>query len=514
MKPVACHLIQELLPLYGENLVNEETAKDIEEHLAGCTDCAQIWANFVKPLPDPWSREKTAPEKSAEKKLVMKIKKTILVAVLFLVLGGTGLAYASYHAGKNVGQDDPSYRFAQELGLFTEINQTRTIDGIQVNLENGLFDSTRSVLFMNFSSPVQDIPVINLTDDRGEEYLQKRSKGWQNKYFMFELEPLDVDTRKINISLVLDDMPVNEMAEPGDMGKKVEFTVPVDVVKTARYTKIVYPNQEKDLADLTVRLEKAVLGVSESEFQVRFDWPVDGSVAGLGIGRGTAFFPTSVREVPDTSPPPGAPAPPPGGLMSGYAASYMVNYRAEDPPQSRPALYDLTARQEAEVQRGEYQTTQFPCQVTALLKFAPVEQESQELELLLPSLYLYKEYKQAAGSPEPLKWELNFQEQNEFNLEEGIPYLGGKIILEKVRREEERLYLSFRLDSFASPDHVLPHFELTDSSGMKLGEMRFDQDDPMVIVFYLYHEEAKEFFLSLDSIGELLPREKFTLKIT
>lgn len=514
MKPVECNLIQELLPLYRENLVNEETGDYIEGHLAGCPNCAGEWENFIKPLPDPIIGEKHTLPKSSDSRIISRIRKTVIAAVLILAMGGTGLAYASYTAGKHVGQDDPSYRFAKELGLFTEINQSKTIDGMQVNLENGLFDSTRSVLFMNFSSPVQNIPMITLRDDQGEEYLQKRSKGWQNKFFMFELEPLDLDAQNISVSLVLGEPEaLGGIASNGGTDGKdktaqtAEFSVPVDVLKTAQYTKIIYPNQEKGLAELKVRLEKAILGVSESEFQLRFDWPVDGSVAGFGIGRGTAYFPTSVREVPDTPPPPGALLPPPGGLMSGYAASFGVNYRQEDPPQNRPALYDLTSRQEVEIEGGEYQTTQFPCQVTASIKFAPVEQESAELELFLPSLYLYEK------SDESLKFALDFQVKNEQALEQSISCYDGTIILEKVWREKDQIYLSFRLESFDIPDAVLPHFELTDSDGKKIGEMRFDREKPTVIIFYLYNEEMKEFILNLDSIGKLLPREKFVLEI-
>jgi len=97
---------------------------------------------------------------------------------------------------------------------------------------------------------------------------------------------LGLDTLNINVSLVLGDQAL-DMAE---------FTVPVDVVKTAQYTKIIYPNQEKKLSDLKLTLEKAILGVSESEFKVRFDWPVDGSVAGIGLGRDSAYFSTSVTK--------------------------------------------------------------------------------------------------------------------------------------------------------------------------------------------------------------------------
>lgn len=492
-----CNIIQELLPLYAESLVSSQTAEYIEEHLAGCAGCAQEWENFIRPLPDPVPGEKWTPEKGGENKLFTRLKKTIAVAVLLLAMGGTGLAYASYTAGKNVGMSDPVYRFAQELDLFTEVDQTKTIDGLQVTMDKGLFDSTRSVLFINFSSSADTMPQVNLIDENGKQYEQKSGRGWQNQYFMLEFEPVELEVQNLTVSLALD-----ESVETG-----VEFTFPVDVVKTAQYTRIIYPNQEKKLSNLTVSWEKAVLGVSESEFKVRFDWPVDGSVAGIGFGKDGAYFPTSVIKASDTPPPPGMEAPPPGGLTSGYAATYGINYRSEDPPIGRPALYDLTGRQEVPAQGGEYRTTQFPCQVIATLKFAPMKQEAEQMELLLPPIYLYEK---AADTP---ALQLNFQEENELHLEKIISVQGEKLIVEKAWLEKNILWLSYRLESSGEPETLLPHFELTDTQGAKQGQLHFDREKPQVILFPLHNEEAKGFFLYLDSIGQLLPREKFALDL-
>ncbi|MEL7563861.1 MAG: zf-HC2 domain-containing protein [Dehalobacterium sp.] len=494
-----CSLIQELLPLYAENLVSAETDEYIRKHLAGCTSCAQDWDSFIEPLPDPLPRKNLVPEKGGEKTLFTKLKKTVAVAVLLLIMGGTGLAYASYNAGKHMGMSDPAYRFAQELGLFTEINQTKIIDGIQVSMDKGLFDTTRSVLFFSLSDANKTMPQVKLVDQDGRQYDQKSGRGWQNKSFMIEFEPVGSETQEVCVSLSLDESE----------GAWVDFTFPVDVVKTAQYTRIIYPNQEKKLSDLKITLDKAVLGVSESEFKVYFDWPVDGSVAGFGIGRGTAYFPTSVEKAPETPPPPGMAAPPPGGLMSGYAAAYGVGYRPEDPPVDRPALYDLTVRQEVEVQGGEYKTTQFPCQVMAALKFAPMKQETEQMELLLPPVYLYQK---AADLP---KLHLDFHEKSELNLEASIPFKDKKLIVEKAWLENNSVYISYRIESPEDPETNLPHFELTDTQGMKQVHMRFDRDNPQVIIFSLYHEEeeGKEFYLNLDSIGQLLSREKFTLDL-
>ncbi|MCR4442846.1 MAG: zf-HC2 domain-containing protein [Peptococcaceae bacterium] len=497
MMPKECRLIRELLPLYAENLVSEETVEYIKEHLTECDHCTQEWELFIRPLPDPLPMEKLSPHKNFENRLFGRLKKTITVIVLLLVIGGAGLAYASYIVGKHIVMDDPAYRFAEELNLFTEIKQTKTVDGLQVTVDKGLFDSTRSVLFIRFSNPGKTMPQVSLADEEGHQYEQKSGKSWQNKYFMLEFEPLRLETQKVNVSLAL-----------GDQEKEqAEFTFPVDVVKTAQYTKIIYPNQEKKLPNLKIILEKAVLGVSEAEFKVRFDWPVDGSVAGIALGRGTVYFPTSVTKAPDTPPPAGMGAPPPGGLMSSYAATYGVNYRPQDPPENRPALYDLTGRQEVAAQKGEYRTTQFPCQVVATLKFAPVKQETEQMELLLPPVYLYKKVE---DSP---KLYLNFEDKNELNLERSVSFPQGKVIIEKAWLEKNTVYLSYRLESSAKPETILPHFVLTDTQGMKQGELRFEREKPQVIMFSLHNEEAQEFYLSLDSMGQLLSREKFALDL-
>ena len=497
MRLKECSFIQELLPLYAENLVSEETTELIKEHLAGCTGCVQEWENFIQPLPDPVSPEKFTPEKRIENKLFKRLKKTVAAVVLLVIMSGAGLAYASYTAGRNVGADDPAYRFAQELGLFTEIEQTKSIDGLQVTLDKGLFDSTRSVLFINLSSSANTIPQVNLADESGKQYEQRGAKGWQNKYYMFEFEPVGLEAQGLSVSLSLDE----------SQEQQTEFIFPVDVIKTAQYTTIIYPNQEKKLASLRITLDKAVLGVSETEFKVRFDWPTDGSVAGIGLDRGNAYFPTSIRKAPDTPPPPGMGAPPPGGLTSGYASTVGINYRPQDPPVNRPALYDLTDRQEVEVEGAEYRTTQFPCQVAATLKFAPVKRETEQLELLLPPVYLYKK---AAESP---IIQLNFAEKNELNLERSAVFSRGKVIIEKAWLDSKQLYLSYRLESSVNPEIILPHFELTDTQGMKQGQMHFDRENPQVITFFLRTEEEKEFNLNLDSIGQLLSREKFTLDL-
>ncbi len=489
-----CKLIRELLPLYAEKLVSEETAEYIEQHLRKCDGCTCEWETFNSSLPDPLPTGEVSFTKTVESSLLNKLRKTGFVAMLLLVVCGAGLAYASYNAGKHVGTDDPVYRFAQELGLFTEIGQTKTMDDVQVTVEKGLFESTRSILFVRFSKPVDPMLQTLLTDENGQWYEQKSGKGWQNKYFMLEFEPLKVEAEQVSFSL---DMNEND---------HLEFTFPVDMVKTAQYTKIVYPNQEKKTSNLRITFDKAVLGVSEAEFKVRLDWPVDGSVAGIALGESAAHFHTSVFEVPDetSSSSPGAP---PGGLSSGYAAAHGEFYRPQDPSMNRPVLYDLTDRQEVMAESSEYRTSQFPCQVEAIMKFAPVKQETEHLELHLPPIYVYQEVE---DSP---RLYLDFQDEDEIKPAKVLPYHGGNVIIEKVWMEDGRVYLDYKTEPYDDDEITLPHFVLTDTQEMKQGKPYFDRERSQVIMFPTYNEETKEFYLTLDSMGYLQPREKFILDL-
>lgn len=89
-----CEIIRDLLPSYCDSVCSAETAAEIEQHTAECSDCAKLMADFKSEI--------TAPEveASAPKKPFKKIKKSIfrnklviafLVIVLLIVLSIAGL---------------------------------------------------------------------------------------------------------------------------------------------------------------------------------------------------------------------------------------------------------------------------------------------------------------------------------------------------------------------------------------------------------------------------------------
>ena len=110
-----CQLIQDLFPLYSENLVSPETKEYIEKHLAQCISCQKTWEELKEPLLDILPEQEFKAEQGVGDKLIASLKKTAILGICFLLLGGAGIGYASYTAGKHVSLDDPSYRLVGEL---------------------------------------------------------------------------------------------------------------------------------------------------------------------------------------------------------------------------------------------------------------------------------------------------------------------------------------------------------------------------------------------------------------
>ena len=47
MSKLKCSIVEDLMPLYIEDLLNEETKKDIELHLDECEDCKEVYDEIL-----------------------------------------------------------------------------------------------------------------------------------------------------------------------------------------------------------------------------------------------------------------------------------------------------------------------------------------------------------------------------------------------------------------------------------------------------------------------------------
>ncbi len=89
-----CEIIRDLLPSYCDSVCSSETAAEIEQHTAECTDCAKLMADFKSEITAS-EAEATAPKKPFKKikKSIFRNKLVIafLVIVLLIVVSIAGL---------------------------------------------------------------------------------------------------------------------------------------------------------------------------------------------------------------------------------------------------------------------------------------------------------------------------------------------------------------------------------------------------------------------------------------
>lgn len=98
MNKINCNVIGDLLPLYVDGAVSEDTKKLVEEHLAECADCKKAAEDMEKELVLPVHETVAA----AETSFLQKMKKTwkkgrmrtavISVAVTAVVILGSYMA--------------------------------------------------------------------------------------------------------------------------------------------------------------------------------------------------------------------------------------------------------------------------------------------------------------------------------------------------------------------------------------------------------------------------------------
>ena len=91
-----CEIVQDLLPLYTENMVSPYTAQEVNSHLAGCPKCSAKFKEMSATAPNVQMRMDTAQQfidyqKKAKKKTAVPV---IIIAaiVIFLIFIGSFVA--------------------------------------------------------------------------------------------------------------------------------------------------------------------------------------------------------------------------------------------------------------------------------------------------------------------------------------------------------------------------------------------------------------------------------------
>ena len=128
-----CTIVQDLLPLYAEDMLREETKKFVDAHLAQCEACrAELAALKADVTPAPVNAQ---PLRSLKKQLRRKKFTAVLLAVtLALTLAAAGFAYLT--APQYLPYDETEWTVARADGAVTAegLADLSGVESISVNL--------------------------------------------------------------------------------------------------------------------------------------------------------------------------------------------------------------------------------------------------------------------------------------------------------------------------------------------------------------------------------------------
>ena len=97
MKETNCDVIRDLLPLYEDNVVSEETAQMVREHLKDCPECREELRKMRTPISLPPDEDEEAVKRFLEHRAEIRKKQNVKIAWFLAVVGS--IISAGYSIG-------------------------------------------------------------------------------------------------------------------------------------------------------------------------------------------------------------------------------------------------------------------------------------------------------------------------------------------------------------------------------------------------------------------------------
>lgn len=173
-KKLACHIVRDLLPLYEEQLVSEESRRDLEEHLKECKECNKMHENSLSGN----SKEVEDQQEVKNIDIFKKIKVRQRIKVIAFTFLGTVLCISVFvmvflgMIPANSEEVQVTYEAKKEPNIVTDENGVETEElyysvCFEFALEEGKVIEVRSKTGEEITSTVYSVKKLPL-DDRGE----------------------------------------------------------------------------------------------------------------------------------------------------------------------------------------------------------------------------------------------------------------------------------------------------------------------------------------------------------
>ena len=106
MDKVHCNIIQDLLPLYADNVVSPESEEMVENHLSHCAECQGVLDEIKRSVHIPNLSDTTVLRKIKRKQQSKALVSALLIVLLFYALIGSPLVAYIRDASIEYGADD------------------------------------------------------------------------------------------------------------------------------------------------------------------------------------------------------------------------------------------------------------------------------------------------------------------------------------------------------------------------------------------------------------------------
>ena len=187
-----CYLVQDLLPLYKDNVCDPQTAHDVQEHLDDCAACSALLAEMDAPpmelaLYEEQSSEAAAALSDVKKDLrIRKIKIALAVAGVLLTLFAlfSGWKYWMMHSYIDLPAEDLVVEEIHEELPADSYGSIRTIQKNAVrNSKTGVYYTTVGYQVRYYRG--DPIVFLSITQTRWDALMRKFSKN--NDPIWFEI---------------------------------------------------------------------------------------------------------------------------------------------------------------------------------------------------------------------------------------------------------------------------------------------------------------------------------------
>ena len=147
---ITCSVIKDLIPLYVDDVLSEDSRKLVEEHLAGCSDCKDAYESLKSGVGS--GVNKTNRDKEVIKKLRKKILTKRMIAVGIAVILVTSIFLGVYY-GVFVREQYLSF---EDSGIYVENDIVKTTRNYHCLHDNQRIMDDGVVAFVYLSTTVYE----------------------------------------------------------------------------------------------------------------------------------------------------------------------------------------------------------------------------------------------------------------------------------------------------------------------------------------------------------------------